>query len=123
MYRVTCAAILVAPWLILASIQAAEATNINVRGDLKYSPTAPENDTCTGFHIGGGIGLAAFQAYPSAAAYRAAILIGWCYTQPRSSDGYIPSKTSEVRTQRELVLLSADGKAVTRRQGWKWGAV
>ncbi len=119
MYRVTCAALLAAPWLILASVQTAEATDIDIRGDLKYGPPASVNDTWTGSHIGGGIGLAAFQADLNAEGNRSAVLIGWCCTRPLPSDSYFLSKTTEAPTIRELVLFGADGKAVDRRPGWK----
>ena len=119
MYRVTCAALLAAPWLILASVQTAEATEINVWGDLKYGPPASVNDTWTVFHIGGGIGLPAFQADLRSEEFRAVVLIGWCCTRPRPSDSYILNKTTEAPTKRELALLVADGKMDTRRSAWK----
>ena len=119
MYCVTCAAILAGPWLILARVQIAEATKINVRGDLKYGPPASVNDTWTGFQIGSGIGLAACQADLRSEGYRAAVLIGWCCTRPRPSDSCILNKTTEAPTKRELALLVADGKMVARRSAWK----
>lgn len=57
MYRVTCTALLAAPWLIFASVQTAEAANINVSGSLKDGPPAPVTETWTGLHVGGGIGV------------------------------------------------------------------
>jgi hypothetical protein len=123
MYCVTYAALMAAPWLILASVPTAEATDINACGDLNCGPPAPNNDTSTGFHIGGGIGLAASQADLSTEGYRAANLISWCYARPRPSDRYTLSKTTETLTKQELVLLGSDSKAVARLSGWKWRAV